>query len=37
MEAQEQREGVVYLEQVTSRKDKRAEQRLGNTPDSMSA
>ncbi len=37
METERRREGVVYLEKFTSQKDKWAEQRLGETPDSLSA
>ena len=37
MEAENQREGVVYLRKFTSRKDKRPEPRLEETPDSVSA
>ena len=37
MEAEKQREGVVYLEKFTSRKDKRPEPPLPETPDSLSA
>jgi integrase len=36
METEKQREGVVYLEKFTSRKDKRTESRLEETPDSFS-
>lgn len=35
METEKQREGVVYLEKFTSRKDKRSDTRLGETPDSL--
>ena len=35
METENHREGVVYLEKFTSRKDKRAEPRLDETPDSL--
>lgn len=37
METEKRREGVVYLEKFTSRKDKRPEQELSQTPDSLSA
>ena len=37
METEKQREGVVYLQKFTSRKDKQAEPRLEETPDSLSA
>jgi integrase len=37
MDTEKQREGVVYLEKFTSRKDKRPEQELSETPDSLSA
>ncbi|MBA3888025.1 MAG: hypothetical protein H0X67_20200, partial [Acidobacteria bacterium] len=37
METEKQREGVVYLEKFTSRKDKRPEPGLDETPDSLSA
>lgn len=36
METEKQREGVVYLDKFTSRKDRRAEHRLSETPDSLS-
>nr|MBA3793280.1 hypothetical protein [Rubrobacter sp.] len=36
MEAEKQREGVVYLEKFTSRKDKRSELGLDEAPDSLS-
>ncbi len=35
METENQREGVVYLEKFTSRKDRRSELRLDETPDSL--
>jgi integrase len=35
METEKQREGVVYLEKFTSRKEKRAEPRLDENPDSL--
>ena len=35
METENQREGVVYLEKFTSRKDKQPESRLSETPDSL--
>jgi len=35
METEKQREGVVYLEKFTSRKDKRSELRLDEVPDSL--
>ena len=35
MDTKKQREGVVYLEKFTSRKDKRSELRLDGTPDSL--
>lgn len=37
METEKQREGVVYLEKFTSRKEKRPELGLDETPDSLSA
>lgn len=37
METEKQREGVVYLEKFTSRKDKEPKSRLDETPDSLSA
>lgn len=37
METEKQREGIVYLEKFTSRKDKRSEPRLNETPDSLAA
>lgn len=37
METENQRESVVYLQKFTSRKDKRAELRLEETPESLSA
>ena len=37
METEKQREGIVYLQKFTSRKDKQAEPRLEETPDSLSA
>jgi hypothetical protein len=37
METEKQREGVVYLEKFTSRKNKRTEHRLSETPDNLSA
>ena len=37
METEKQRESVVYLQKFTSRKDKQAEPRLEETPDSLSA
>lgn len=37
MKTEKQREGVVYLETFTSRKDKRFEPPLAETPDSLSA
>lgn len=36
METEKQREGVVYLEKFTSRKDERPEPRLDEAPDSLS-
>jgi integrase len=35
MEAKKQREGIVYLEKFTSRKDRRPEESLSETPDSL--
>ncbi|HZB97515.1 MAG TPA: hypothetical protein VE219_02840 [Candidatus Sulfotelmatobacter sp.] len=37
METEERREGVVYLEKFTSRKDKRSELSLSAAPDSLAA
>jgi integrase len=37
MEAENQRKGIVYLKKFTSRKDRRPEPRLNETPDSLSA
>ena len=37
MSTQEQREGVVYLRKFTSRKDRRPERSLSETPDGLSA
>ena len=37
MEHEKGREGVVYLEKFTSRKDRRAEESLSETPDSLEA
>jgi integrase len=37
MKAQEQREGVVYLEKFTSRKDRRPEPGFSETPDSLAS
>lgn len=37
METEKQREGIVCLEKFTSRKDKRPEPRLNETPDSLPA
>ena len=37
MDTEKQREGVVYLEKFTSRKDKRSDPHLDETPDSLSA